>query len=324
MLKIGNVELPGNIILAPMAGVTDVTFRGICATFGCTLTYTEMVSAKGMSYNNKNTEALLEIHPNEKFKTVQLFGNDEHILAAMAERLNSSDFDIIDINMGCPAAKIVRNGDGSALMKDTAKIGRIVEAVAEASEKPVTVKLRKGFDELSPNFIEAAKTAESAGASAVCLHARFRSQFYSGKADWDAIKALKKAVSIPVIGNGDVTDPASYREILAHTGCDGVMIGRGAMGNPWVFRAINAFISQGTEPPAPTMDERLNTALFHTAEIIKVKGEYIGIREMRKHLGWYVKGLPGATELRSEIVKLRSLKDAEVMFGRYREFLDRL
>jgi len=321
MLKIGNIVLANNVILAPMAGITDATFRGICASFGCGLTYTEMISAKGMSYNNKNTAPLLEIHPNEKIKTVQLFGNDKDILAAMAERLNTSAFDIIDINMGCPANKIVRNGDGSALMKDPAKIGRIVESVVKASKKPVTVKIRKGFEGPYPNAVEVAKTAENAGAAAICVHGRFRSQFYSGKADWDIIKAVKEAVKIPVIGNGDIVDLATYQAIQKHTRCDGVMIGRGAQGNPWVFKEITGFIQNGVIPPPPALEERLEVALFHTAEISKAKGEYIGIREMRKHLGWYVKGLPGASELRKEIIKLKTYDEVEKMFESYREYL---
>jgi len=321
MLKIGSLTLPNNVILAPMAGVTDVTFRGLCSAFGVGLTYTEMVSAKGMNYNSKNTAALTNIHPNEKFKAIQLFGNDADILAAMAERLNESAFDIVDINMGCPAAKIVKNGDGSALMKEPLKIAKIVAAVAKASKKPVTVKIRKGFDETCPNAVEVAKIAESSGASAVTVHGRFRSQFYSGSADWDAIRAVKQALKIPVIGNGDVTGLASYRAIISHTGCDGVMIGRAAMGNPWIFSEITAFLESGKAILPPTLKERIATALDHTTEIVKYKGEYIGIREMRKHLGWYVKGLPSATELRKEIVKLETKDDVEKMFALYQIFL---
>ena len=321
---IGNVEIANNVILAPMAGITDATFRGICASMGCELTYTEMVSAKGMSYNNKNTAPLLEIHPNEKCRTVQLFGSEPNILADMAKRLNEYPFDIIDINMGCPAAKIVRNGDGSALMKEPDKIGRIVEAVSKASKKPVTVKIRKGFDEQNQNALEVAKIVENAGADAICVHGRLRSQFYSGFADWDIIKAVKQAVKIPVIGNGDVTDLESYQKIREHTGCDAVMIGRAAQGNPWIFREISEFIKTGKKPEPPTIDERFTIALLHTSEIIKAKGEYIGVREMRKHLGWYVKGLPGAVEIRKEIVKLMTHDDVLALLDKYREILNRL
>jgi len=321
MLKIGTVLLPNNVILAPMAGITDVTYRGICASMGAGLTYTEMVSAKGMSYNNKNTASLLEIHPNEGFKTIQLFGSEPDIMAAMANRLNASNFDIIDINMGCPATKIVKNGEGSALMKDPAKIGRIVEAVTKASDKPVSVKIRRGFDANSENAVEVAKIAESAGACAIAVHGRFRSQFYEGRADWDIIKAVKNAVKIPVIGNGDVSDLKSYQAIVAYTGCDGVMIGRAAMGNPWVFKEISGFLKSGIRPMPPSSSERIDMALFHSAEIVKAKGEYTGIREMRKHLGWYVKGMPGASELRKAIVKLETYENVESMFSSYQAFL---
>jgi len=321
-LKIGNVEIPSNVILAPMAGITDATFRGICGSMGCELTYTEMVSAKGMSYNNKNTAPLLEIHPSERFRSIQLFGSEPDILAAMAKKLDESPFDIIDINMGCPATKIVKNGDGSALMKDPDKIGRIVEAVSKASKKPITVKIRKGFDELNKNAVEVAKIAETAGASAIAVHGRFRTQFYSGNADWDIIRDVKEAVKIPVIGNGDVVDLDAYLAIIAHTNCDGVMIGRAAQGNPWIFRDISEFLRTGKRHEPATIDERFETALLHTTEIIKAKGEYIGVREMRKHLCWYVKGLKGNAEVRKEMVKLSSLDEVKALLSGYREYLE--
>ena len=320
---IGDVEIPNNVILAPMAGITDATYRGICASMGCELTYTEMVSAKGMSYNSKNTAPLLEIHPSERFRSIQLFGSEPDILAAMAKKLDDSPFDIIDINMGCPATKIVRNGDGSALMKEPDKIGRIVEAVSKASKKPITVKIRKGFDELNKNAVEVAKIAENAGASAVAVHGRFRTQFYSGNADWDIIRDVKEAVKIPVIGNGDVVDLDSYLAIIKHTNCEGVMIGRAAQGNPWIFRDISEFLKTGARPKPVTIDERFETALLHTTEIIKAKGEYIGVREMRKHLCWYVKGLKGNAEVRKEMVKLSSLDEVKTLLGGYREYLER-
>ena len=322
-LKIGSVEIPSNVILAPMAGITDATFRGICASMGCELTYTEMVSAKGMSYNNKNTAPLLEIHPYEKFRSIQLFGSEPDILAAMAKKLDGSPFDIIDINMGCPATKIVKNGDGSALMKDPDKIGRIVEAVSKASKKPLTIKIRKGFDELNKNAVEVAKIAESAGVCAIAVHGRFRTQFYSGTADWDIIREVKEAVKIPVIGNGDVVDLDSYLAILKHTNCDGVMIGRAAQGNPWIFKEISEFLKTGKKPQSVTITERFKTALLHTTEIIRAKGEYIGVREMRKHLCWYVKGLKGNAEVRKEMVKLSSLDEVKALMAGYREYLER-
>jgi len=322
-LKIGNVEIPGNAILAPMAGITDATFRGICGSMGCELTYTEMVSAKGMSYNNKNTAPLLETHPSERFRSIQLFGSEPDILAAMAKKFDDSPFDMIDINMGCPAAKIVKNGDGSALMKEPDKIGRIVEAVSKASKKPITVKIRKGFDELNKNAVEVAKIAESAGASAIAVHGRFRAQFYSGVADWDIIREVKDAVKIPVIGNGDVVDLDSYLKILEHTNCDGVMIGRAAQGNPWIFKEISQYLKTGVKPAPVTIDERFETALLHTREIIKSKGEFIGVREMRKHICWYVKGLKGNAEVRKEMVKLSSFEEVERLIAGYREYLER-
>jgi len=322
-LKIGNVDIPSNIILAPMAGITDATFRGICASMGCELTYTEMVSAKGMSYNNKNTAPLIEIHPDEKFKSIQLFGSEPDILAAMAKKLNDSPFDIIDINMGCPATKIVKNGDGSALMKEPDKIGRIVEAVSKASSKPVTIKIRKGFDEQTKNAVEVAKIAESAGAAAIAVHGRLRTQFYSGVADWDIIRDVKQSVKIPVIGNGDVTDLGSYLKIIDHTNCDGVMIGRAAQGNPWVFRETSEFLRTGIRPEPVTIDERFETALLHTSDIIAAKGEYIGVREMRKHLCWYVKGLKGNAEVRKEMVKLSTLDEVKQLIDGYREYFSK-
>lgn len=321
-LTIGDVKLSCNAILAPMAGITDATFRGICAREGSELTYTEMVSAKGMSYNSKNTAPLLLIHPSEKYRTVQLFGSEPPFLAAMAKKLDDYPFDIIDINMGCPATKIVRNGEGSALMKDPSLIGHIVEAVVKASSKPVSVKIRKGYDEQSQNAVEVAKVIENAGASAICIHGRLRSQFYSGVADWDIIKVVKESVKIPVIGNGDVTDLDSYLKIQAHTGCDAVMIGRAAQGNPWIFREIKKFLETGEKIAPPSVSERMDTALFHTTEIIKAKGEYIGVREMRKHLGWYVKGFPGATEMRKEIVKLQTFDDVVRMVDGYLTYLE--
>jgi len=321
-LKIGDVEIPSNVILAPMAGITDATFRGICASMGCELTYTEMVSAKGMSYNNKNTAPLLEIHPSEHFRSIQLFGSEPDILAAMAKKLDDSPFDIIDINMGCPATKIVKNGDGSALMKDPDKIGRIVETVSKASKKPLTIKIRKGFDELNKNAVEVAKIAENAGAAAIAVHGRFRTQFYSGTADWDIIRDVKEAVKIPVIGNGDVVDLDSYLAILKHTNCDGVMIGRAAQGNPWIFKEISEFLKTGKRREPVTIAERFETALLHTTEIIKSKGEYIGVREMRKHLCWYVKGLKGNAEVRKEMVKLSSLDEVKTLMAGYLKYLE--
>ena len=322
-LRIGQVEIESNVFLAPMAGVTDMTFRGICALFGCGLTYTEMISAKGLSYNNKNTAALLEIHPNENIKAIQIFGSDENVLEDMAKRLNDYPVDIIDINMGCPAKKIVGNGDGSALMKNPEKIGRIVEKVSRASAKPVTVKIRKGIDENNANAVEVARIAQENGAAAVCVHGRFASQYYSGTADWDIIKQVKQAVKIPVIGNGDVVSVGSYQAMLDYTGCDAVMIGRFAQGNPWIFGQISHYIKTGEKKRGPTYGEKIEMALFHGRQIIRNKGEYIGMREMRKHLGWYVKGMDGASELRKIINNLATYDEMVDMFGKYRKFMDK-
>ena len=321
-VKIGQVEIESNAFLAPMAGVTDMTFRGICALFGCGLTYTEMISAKGLSYNNKNTAALLEIHPHEKVKAIQIFGSDEDVLAETARRLNDYPVDIIDINMGCPAKKIVGNGDGSALMKDPEKIGRIVNKVSKASSKPVTVKIRKGVDENNANAVEVARIAEANGAAAICVHGRFASQYYSGTADWDIIKQVKQAVKIPVIGNGDVVSVESYKAMLDYTGCDALMIGRAAQGNPWIFGQISHYIKTGEIKPPPTYDEKIEMALFHGRQIARNKGEYIGMREMRKHLGWYVKGMDGASELRKTINNLATYDDMVDMFKKYMDFLN--
>ena len=321
-VKIGQVEIKNNIFLAPMAGVSDMTFRGICALFGCGLTYTEMVSAKGLSYNNKNTAALLEIHPNEQTKAIQIFGSDEFVMAETAEKLSEYPVDIIDINMGCPAKKIVGNGDGSALMKDPEKIGRIVEKVSRATSKPVTVKIRKGVDESSTNAVEVARIAEANGAAAVCVHGRFASQYYSGTADWDIIREVKQVLKIPVIGNGDVVSVESYQAMLDYTGCDAVMIGRAAQGNPWIFSQIVHYIKTGEKKDGPTYDEKIDMALFHGRQLIRNKGEYIGMREMRKHLGWYVKGMDGASELRKTINTLATYDEMVHMFKQYMDFVN--
>ena len=262
-LKIGNVTLKGNIILAPMAGVTDLPFRLLCAEYGSSLQCMEMVSAKAIFYNNKNTEALMEIHPDEVPVSLQLFGSEPDLMADMARKIEDKPFAILDINMGCPVPKVVNNGEGSALMKDPVKAGKIIEAISKAIDRPVTVKIRKGFDDEHVNAVELAHVAEESGASAITVHGRTREQYYSGSADWDIIAAVKDAVNIPVIGNGDVTDGESAAELIRKTGCDGVAIGRATRGNPFIFREIREYLMTGVSCARPSKQEMLDTILRH-------------------------------------------------------------
>ena len=288
-LKIGNVTLPNRYILGPMAGVTDLPFRVLCKEQGAGLLCMEMVSAKAILYNNKNTESLLE----------------------MAKRVEERPFDIMDINMGCPVPKVVRNGEGSALMKNPKLVYEIVSAMVKAIDKPVTVKIRKGFDDSCINAVEIAKIVEEAGAAAVAVHGRTREQYYSGQADWDIIRQVKEAVSIPVIGNGDVTSPQKAEELVKQTGCDGIMIARGAQGNPWIFSEMITYEETGTLPERPGKEEVRDMMLRHARLQLKYKGEFIGIREMRKHVAWYTKGLKGSAKLREEINRVESYQELE-------------
>ncbi len=301
-MKIGNVSLENNVFLAPMAGVTDLVFRIICKEYGCGLVYSEMVSAKGILHNNKNTQSMLEVSEKERPAVIQLFGSDPQILGQMAKEAEKFA-DIIDINMGCPAPKIVKNGEGSALMKNPKLIGEIVKSVSSAVSKPVTIKFRKGFDNSCINAPEIAEIAEENGASAVAVHGRTREEYYSGTADWDIIKEVKKRVSIPVIGNGDVTSPEKAKELFDKTGCDAIMIGRAAEGNPWIFKRTSHYIKTGELLPEPTVEEKLLLALKHLDMLVEYKGEYIGVREMRRHLGKYIKGIPHCAEARFHINK---------------------
>lgn len=312
-LKIGNVELDNPYILAPMAGVTDLPFRLLCKEQGAGLLCMEMVSAKAIQYNNKNTKALLEIHPEEKPVSLQLFGSDPDVISEIAKRIEELPFAILDINMGCPVPKIVKNGEGSALMKNPKLVYEIVSKTAKAIQKPVTVKIRKGFDDSCINAVEIAKIVEEAGGKAVAVHGRTREQYYSGKADWDIIRKVKEAVSIPVIGNGDVVSGESAIAIQKETGCDGVMIGRGAQGNPWIFSELLEYEKTGKMPERPSMEEIRKMMLRHAQLQMQYKGEYLGIREMRKHVSWYTTGLPNSAKMRDEINRVESYAELEVL-----------
>lgn len=308
-MKIGNIQLENNLSLGPMAGVTDLTFRLICKEKQCGLVYTEMVSAKGICYGDKNTEALLKIEEGEKPVSLQIFGSDPECMARAAEKLNKQEHAILDINMGCPTPKIVKNGDGSALMRDPELAGRIVKAVVGATDRPVTVKIRKGWDETQINAVELAQILEANGAQAIAVHGRTREQFYSGKADWDIIRRVKAAVSIPVIGNGDIFSVEDAMQMMTQTNCDGLMVARGAQGNPWIFERIAHYQKTGILLPEPSIEEKINTALKHMEMIIEEKGEYIGVREMRKHVAWYLKGIRHSAQIRSKINQMNSKED---------------
>ncbi len=310
-LKIGNVLLDNSYVLGPMAGVTDLPFRLLCREQGAGLLCMEMISAKGIYYNNKNTESLLQIHPQEIPVSLQLFGSDPKIVSEMAKRIEERPFAFLDINMGCPVPKIVKNGEGSALMKNPKLVYELGSAVVKAIEKPVTVKIRKGFDDEHVNAVEIAKIIEEAGAAAVAVHGRTREQYYSGKADWEIIAKVKEAVRIPVIGNGDVLSGADAVAMREQTGCDGVMIARGAQGNPWIFSELVHYEKTGELPPRPDKDEIRKMMLRHAALQIQYKGEFIGMREMRKHVAWYTKGLHKAARLRDKINQVESYEELE-------------
>lgn len=317
-LTIGSVTLEKPVMLAPMAGVTELPFRLLCREQGCGLMCTEMVSAKAIYYNNKNTAPLLEVREEERPVAVQLFGSDPVIMSEMAKRLEAGPYDIFDINMGCPVPKVVNNGEGSALMKNPKLVEQILTAMVKALKKPVTVKFRKGFNDDCVNAVEIAKIAEGCGVSAVAVHGRTREQYYSGKADWDIIRQVKEAVRIPVIGNGDIFTPQDALAMLKATGCDGLMIARGAKGNPWIFKRINHYLETGELLPEPGAEEIKEMLLRHASLQIAYKGEIMGIREMRKHTAWYTAGLPHSSALRNEVNQVESYKAYRDLIGHIR------
>ena len=317
-LRIGNTVIDNPVILGPMAGVTDLPFRILCREQGAGLVYTEMVSAKSILYHNRNTEELMRIDEREHPVSLQLFGNNPEDVSEAAAMIEDRPFDILDFNMGCPVPKVVNNGEGSALMKDPELAGSIIAAVVKKIHKPVTVKIRIGFDKEHENAVEVAKILEAAGASAIAVHGRTRSQYYAGRADWEMIRRVREAVSIPVIGNGDVTSPASARTMLDETGVDGIMIARAAEGNPWIFSAVTGYLSTGEIPPGPTGQEIYDTIMRQMDMMIRLKGERTGIREMRKHISWYTTGFPNSAALRRQI---NATEDPEEITGLLRRTL---
>lgn len=310
-LRIGTVTLENRLILAPMAGVTDLPFRLLCRRQGAGLVCMEMVSAKAIYYHNKNTEELMEIHPDEQPASLQLFGSDPVIISEMAKQIEDKPFSILDINMGCPVPKVVNNGEGSALMKDPKLVAEIITRTVKAVKKPVTVKIRKGFSEQNANAVEIAKIAEDCGAAAVAVHGRTREQYYSGHADWEIIRQVKEAVRIPVIGNGDVADGPSAKAMLEETGCDGIMVGRAARGNPWIFKEISHYLETGEKTMVKTPKEVRDVILCHAKMELELKGEYTAVREMRKHIAWYTAGYPNSAALRRKINAMESFGQLE-------------
>lgn len=315
-LKIGNVTLENNLILAPMAGVTDLPFRLLCKEQGAGLICTEMISAKAIYFKNKNTETLMEIDERERPVSLQLFGSDPDLMAEIARRIEPRNFDILDINMGCPVPKVVNNGEGSALMKNPRLVHEIVSKVSKAIEKPLTIKIRKGFTEDCVNAVEIAKIAEDAGAAAIAVHGRTREQYYAGNADWDIIRKVKEAVSIPVIGNGDVDSPQKAEALVRETGCDGIMIGRAVQGNPWLFSQILHYQKTGELLPKPEMEEVKEMILRHAKMQLEYKGNYTGMREMRKHVAWYTTGMPHSASVRRMVNEVESYEQLEELVGR--------
>lgn len=315
MLKIGDVTLENNVILAPMAGVTDLPYRVLCREQGAGMVCMEMVSAKAILYKNKNTKELLKVDPAERPVSLQLFGSDPEILSSIAAELEDGPYDVFDVNMGCPVPKIVKNGEGSALMKNPKLVEDILTAMVKRLKKPVTVKIRKGFDDGAVNAVEIAKIAEGCGVAAVAVHGRTREQYYSGKADWDIIRQVKEAVKIPVIGNGDVFTPQDAKRLVEETGCDGIMVARGAKGNPWIFREITEYLDTGRICERPSKEELKAMILRHGQMMLEFKGEMAGMREMRKHVAWYTAGYPNSAALRNDINTVSTLEELTALIG---------
>lgn len=314
-LKIGNVELENNVILGPMAGISDLPFRLLCHEQGAGLVCMEMVSAKAITYKNKNTDKLMDIHPSEHPVSLQLFGSEPDVMAEATRMIADKPYDILDVNMGCPVPKVVGNGEGSALMKKPELIEEIVKAMVSATDRPVTVKIRKGFNDNSINAVECALAAQQGGAAAVAVHGRTREQYYSGKADWSIIAKVKDAVNIPVIGNGDVVDGPSAKALFEETGCDGIMIARAAQGNPWIFREVVSYLKGEGTPDRPSPQEVYDTVMRHADLQLEYKGEYIGIREMRKHVSWYTAGYPGSARFRNIINQMEDMESLKKACG---------
>lgn len=314
-MKIGNVDIKGNVALGPMAGVTDLPFRLLCKEQGCDLMYTEMVSAKAILYNNKNTYEILRTTDSERPVAVQLFGSDPDIMTEIALRLEEQPFDIIDINMGCPVPKIVNNHEGSALMLEPKLVEKILTKMAGALKKPLTIKIRKGFDDDRINAVEIARIAQECGVSAIAVHGRTRAQYYAGCADWDIIRQVKEAVSIPVIGNGDIVDGITAKKMMDETGCDGIMIGRAARGNPFIFNQVKKYLEDGTVVEKPGMPQIRDMILRHCRMLIEEKGDYTGIREMRKHVAWYTAGYPHSAEIRRKVNMIESYEALEQLMN---------
>ncbi len=322
-MQIGDLKLENPVFLAPMAGITDLPFRRIVKNMGCGMVYSEMISAKGLVYDNKKSEKLLAISEGEKPIAMQVFGREEDILSQAVKIIAEKGPDVIDFNLGCPAPKVVKSGYGSALMKEPKQVNKVVRAMTETVDIPITVKIRTGWDRDNINAVEVAKAAEFAGAKAVAVHGRSREEFYSGQADWSIIQDVVNAVSIPVIGNGDIFTPDDAERILAETDCDGIMIGRAARGNPWIFKRVAHYLKTNELLPPPKPSEKIDMALIHLENLVDFKGEYIGIREMRKHAAWYIKGLRNCSHIKDELNTSESMAEMKKILIEYRKELNK-